>query len=112
MGRITTHILDTALGAPAAGVEVRLARLSGDLVLELSQGVTDKDGRLPTLTEGVALQSGTHRLTFAVGDYFAKKGTATFYPEVAVVFSVVDATEHFHVPLLVSPFGYSTYRGS
>ncbi len=104
---ITTHILDTALGRPAAGVRVVLDRLAGEEV-EVGSGTTDADGRV--LDFGFsALEAGVYRLTFHVGDY--AKG-ATFYPRVPVIFEVVATDEHYHVPLLLNPFGYSTYRGS
>lgn len=79
----------------------------------VGRGETDADGRLKSLTgEGESLSAGVYRLTFGVGDYFAAQGVETFYPQAAVVFRVRDASGHYHVPLLVSPFGYSTYRGS
>ncbi|HVS31269.1 MAG TPA: hydroxyisourate hydrolase [Thermoanaerobaculia bacterium] len=103
MAGITTHVLDTARGKPAAGVSVTLEIQRGgwDLV---GQGVTDADGRLQTLTDGVEVEAATYRLTFATG--------GPFFPEVAIVFHVSDPAQHYHVPLLLSPYGYSTYRGS
>ncbi|RAY13199.1 hydroxyisourate hydrolase [Actinomadura craniellae] len=106
---LSTHVLDTHLGRPAAGVPVRLDRHMGDTWSPLAEDVTDADGRLSGLP---APEPGTYRLRFGTGPYFAGLGTATFYPEVSVVFTVADPGEHHHVPLLVSPFGYSTYRGS
>ena len=103
---ITTHVLDTAKGKPAQGVPVVLMMLDGDWK-SIARGVTDVDGRLRTLTEGVNLQRGTYRLTFDTAAY----GT-TFFPEVSIIFRVDDPAQHYHVPLLLSPFGYSTYRGS
>ena len=105
---ITTHILDVALGRPAAGVAVRLARL-GESVEELGQSSTDADGRAGF---SLTLAPATYRLRFEVGPYFEAGGRATFYPHVEIVFAVRAVTEHYHVPLLLSPFGYSTYRGS
>jgi 5-hydroxyisourate hydrolase len=109
---ITTHVLDTARGRPAAGVPVVLERAVGEGWEELGRGATDADGRLRTLVaEGAALAAGRYRLTFDTSAYFRDHGEAAFYPEVAVVFTVAT-DEHHHVPLLLSPFGYSTYRGS
>jgi 5-hydroxyisourate hydrolase len=113
MSAITTHILDTSLGRPAAGVPVVLhTKTSAGEWKELGRGSTDNDGRLRTLMAGTALVEGTYRLTFDTASYFANRGIATFYPNVTVEFQVGDATSHYHVPLLLSPFGYSTYRGS
>ena len=114
MSRITTHILDVSRGRPAAGVAVTLeAQTEAGDWRTLGRGRTDADGRLKSLTgEGASLNEGVYRLTFATGDYFASLGVETFYPHAVVVFRVRDAAEHYHVPLLVSPFGYSTYRGS
>jgi 5-hydroxyisourate hydrolase len=109
---ITTHVLDTARGRPAAGVPIVLERASGDGWQELGRGATDADGRLRDLVaEGAPTGAGRYRLTFDTGAYFRDRGEAAFYPEVSVVFTVA-ADEHHHVPLLLSPFGYSTYRGS
>ena len=109
MSAITTHVLDTARGRPAAGVAVALER--GGTVL--ARGATDADGRVrDLLPAGVPLEPGSYRLVFGTEGYFAAQGTEAFYPEVAVVFRVAGRGEHFHVPLLLSPFGYSTYRGS
>ena len=109
MSAITTHVLDTSLGRPAAGVAVALER---DGVV-IGQGVTDADGRCKTLlADGVRPSLGTHRLTFDVGAYFASSGRMTFFPMVQITFAVTAPAEHHHVPLLLSPFSYSTYRGS
>ncbi len=114
MSTITTHILDTARGAPAAGVSVVLHFLDErGSPREIGAGRTDQDGRLHSLVAAPqALQRGTYRLTFDVGEYFRQLGLASFYPEVVVSFVVGDPAAHYHVPLLLSPFGYSTYRGS
>ena len=110
---ITTHVLDTAQGRPAVGVGVILERLSGHAWQVLGGGTTDVDGRLRSLLEPGELQTGTYRLIFETGAYFAEQGIArSFYPQAVVIFSVADASSHYHVPLLLSPFGYSTYRGS
>ena len=108
---ITTHVLDTALGKPAAGVQLVLERVDGD-VRELARGVTDADGRVGDLLTPGSLDPGTYRITFDTGAYFAATARPSFYPSVAVVFEIVDPAQHYHVPLLLSPFGYSTYRGS
>jgi 5-hydroxyisourate hydrolase len=109
---ITTHVLDTARGRPAARVPIALERAGDDGWELLGRGETDADGRLRDLVaEGTALRAGRYRLTFDTGAYFRDRGEAAFYPEVAVVFTVAFG-EHHHVPLLLSPFGYSTYRGS
>ena len=103
---VSTHVLDSVLGRPAAGIAVRLF-VGEDL---LAVGVTDRDGRC-RLTED-ATGVGTHRLVFATGPWFAEQGRETFYPEVVLTFAVQEPGEHHHVPLLLAPFAYSTYRGS
>lgn len=109
MSAITTHVLDTARGRPAAGLSIRLER--GAEVL--GRGETDADGRLRTLLPvDAALEAGAYRLVFDTGAWFAAQGVDAFYPEVSVDFTVQDGGQHYHVPLLLSPFGYSTYRGS
>jgi 5-hydroxyisourate hydrolase len=113
MSAITTHVLDTARGRPAAGLAVVLEREQAGAWREIGRGVTDADGRIKALlAPGTSLAAGVHRLTFDTGAYFAGQGVAAFYPEVQVVFTIADAAQHHHVPLLLSPFGYSTYRGS
>jgi hydroxyisourate hydrolase len=122
MHGITTHVLDTARGKPAAGVPVILETLeirgggeegSGGSWRELARAVTDGDGRVrPLLPAGTALVPGTYRITFAIETYFRDQEIEAFYPEAAIVFDVRDAGQHYHVPLLLSPYGYSTYRGS
>jgi 5-hydroxyisourate hydrolase len=104
MSGITTHVLDTSVGLPAQGVAVRLLRDG----VEVAQGSTDDDGRWLAL-DGAATAPGAYRLVFATGVYFSG---ASFHPQVVVDFEVTDATEHHHVPLLLTPFGYTTYRGS
>ena len=112
MSPITTHVLDTSLGRPAAGVAAVLDRRAPDGAWKvLGQGVTDADGRIRDLLQG-PLETGTFRLTFDTGAYFRAQGKTGFYPTVLIVFEIVDASQHHHVPLLLSPFGYSTYRGS
>jgi 5-hydroxyisourate hydrolase len=105
---ITTHVLDTAQGRPAAGVAVTLER--GPDWTEVGSGRTGDDGRLKEL--GPADAAGAYRLRFDTGAYFAALGARAFFPEVTVHFTVERPEEHHHVPLLLSPFGYSTYRGS
>jgi 5-hydroxyisourate hydrolase len=113
MSAITTHVLDTSKGRPARGVPVVLEIAEGGAHRELGRGVTDADGRLRTLLpDGAALDRGTYRITFLTGAYFADHGVEGFYPEVTIAFEVRDAAQHYHVPLLLSPYGYSTYRGS
>lgn len=114
MSAITTHILDTALGRPARGVPVALEWQTADANWQtLGQGVTDEDGRLRTLlAPNYQLQPGNYRLTFDTGAYLAQQHRASFYPQITVVFTVQDTAAHYHVPLLLAPFGYSTYRGS
>ena len=114
MSGITTHVLDVALGRPAQGVPVRLEFLDGERGwVTLAERVTDADGRVRDLiAAGTAPEAGRYRLTFGAGAYARARGSATFYPEVPVVFEIRDPGQHHHVPLLLSPFGYSTYRGS
>jgi hydroxyisourate hydrolase len=113
-GPITSHVLDTSSGRPAEGLRVRLDRGDGAARAwtVLAHAVTDDDGRIADLLQGGALEAGTYRATFDTGAYFAAANRAAFYPQVDVVFTVTDATGHYHIPLLLSPFGYSTYRGS
>jgi 5-hydroxyisourate hydrolase len=109
---ITTHILDTARGCPAEGVAVILEELAGEGFRVIGCGSTDTSGRLRSLLEPGSLRQETYRLRFETGAYFDRQGIASFYPHVDVVFVVRDAKQHYHVPLLLSPYGYSTYRGS
>ncbi|MEO8359082.1 MAG: hydroxyisourate hydrolase [Vicinamibacteria bacterium] len=108
---ITTHVLDTSLGKPAANVAARLERLTDGKGEVMGSGVTNADGRIADLVDG-PIDIGRYRITFDTGAYFTERGVAAFFPEVAIVFEITDATQHHHVPLLLSPFGYSTYRGS
>src|SRR4029077_10921001 len=111
MTGITTHILDLTAGAPAAGVAVTLEQATVTGWSVLSRATTDADGRVRDAF-AVVPAAGRYRLTFATGVWFAARGVECFHPEVTVVFEVRDAARHHHVPLLLSPFGYSTYRGS
>ena len=113
MSGITTHVLDTSRGRPAAGVPVTLEVKDGEGWRVLGRGATDADGRLRgLLPAGFPLSEGEYRLTFDAGAYLAAAGAEGFYTEVVVSFVVRDAAAHYHVPLLLSPYGYSTYRGS
>ena len=110
MSSLSTHVLDAVSGQPAVGLRVSLDRRAGQEWRPLGDGVTDADGRLRDLAPD-GLDAGVHRLTFATGDYFAATGQTGFYPEVTVAFTVTE-DRHHHVPLLLSPYAYSTYRGS
>ena len=114
MSTISTHVLDTALGRPAAGVRVILEQVNDlPIVVSIGIGETDADGRVrDLLPEGQQLAAGDYRLRFDTGAYFAAAQRETFYPSVMVEFRVAGPATHYHVPLLVSPYGYSTYRGS
>ena len=114
MSAITTHVLDTAQGRPAAGISVSLERQADDGKWDhVGRGQTDRDGRLKTLyPANDALRPGVYRLTFDTQRYFDALDVETFYPEVIVVFETISGEAHYHVPLLLSPFGYTTYRGS
>ena len=110
---ISTHVLDAVAGGPAVGMDLRLERVGGAAAGgEVGRGTTDADGRCPELTEGTTLEPGAYRLCFETGAWFARAGTSCFYPVVELVFEVTDAAVHYHVPLLLSPFAFSTYRGS
>jgi 5-hydroxyisourate hydrolase len=123
--QVTTHVLDTARGAPAAGVPVRLESVSGVGQEEIGRASTDADGRVREIGRANTdadgrvreigpdrLPPGTYRLVFDTAAYFAQQRTAGFFPEVAISFTVDGDGQHYHVPLLLSPFGYATYRGS
>ena len=109
MSSLSTHVLDTALGKPAAGIAVTLERASDGH--QLGAGVTDADGRVRNFSSVTAWADGEYRLRFAVGDYFAATHRDAFYSEILIAFRI-SGGEHYHVPLLLSPFGYSTYLGS
>ena len=114
MSGITTHILDVSIGKPASGVLVTLDRQSSNGDWEsIGSQKTDSDGRARDLiSDDDSLSAVAHRLTFDVGSYFRDRKVDGFYQEVTIAFVVKDASQHYHVPLLLSPFGYSTYRGS
>lgn len=110
---ITTHVLDTSVGKPAKGISVHLHRKDDEIGWEeLGSGTTDADGRITDLLAPNSLKPGEFRIVFEVGPYFEKQGVDAFYPYVPIVFMINAADEHYHVPLLLNPFGYSTYRGS
>ncbi|HRH66741.1 MAG TPA: hydroxyisourate hydrolase [Bacteroidia bacterium] len=113
MSQVTTHVLDTSTGIPAQGIKVTFEMLSGntDWVM-LGNGSTNSDGRISDLLKADAILSpGTYRITFGTSDYFSKQGLKAFYPYVQLVFVISD-NKHYHIPLLLSPFGFTTYRGS
>ena len=113
MSTISTHVLDTALGGPASGIPLTLERRDGGRWTLIGGGTTDDDGRVPSLLDrGVEFGPGTYRMTFETSAYLKRRHDGGFYPVVRVEFEVDDAAEHYHVPLLLSPYGYSTYRGS
>jgi 5-hydroxyisourate hydrolase len=112
MSAITTHVLDTSLGRPAAGIRVQLHCKSGEAWKLIGESHTDANGRCADLMEEEKAMAGTYRLLFFSAEYFRERSTETFYSEIPVIFEVADPDQHFHVPLLISPFGYSTYRGS
>lgn len=112
-GRITTHVLDTAEGKPAAGLKIEFYRLDGSARELIKSVMTNADGRCDDpLLAGDAMTAGVFELVFHVGDYLGRSDDVSFLDEVPVRFGIADPTAHYHVPLLVSPFGYSTYRGS
>jgi 5-hydroxyisourate hydrolase len=109
MSSVSTHVLDTGFGRPAEGVPVRLSRITDGLADVLGEGTTDADGRITDFAPG--LEPGTYQLWFDVAAYADASGQSIFFPEVTVTFTITDERHH-HVPLLLSPFAYSTYRGS
>jgi 5-hydroxyisourate hydrolase len=114
MNQITTHVLDVSLGRPAANVPVILEvqGQGGNSWSEIGRGTTDSDGRPRDLSSSHKLQEATYRLTFNTLAYFASRNIEGLYPQVIIVFHVKNPNEHYHIPLLLSPYGYSTYRGS
>ncbi len=113
MSGLTTHVLDLSTGLPAKGVRVTLLRRDGDAAPgAVAARDTDADGRVRDFLDGVPLQRGRYQLVFATGDYFRGQQKPAFHPQVVVDFEVTEPERHHHVPLLLSPFGYSTYRGS
>ena len=113
MSGITTHVLDTSRGRPASGIDVVLEQLAGGQWEEIGRGRTDQDGRVRALARTpTSLTPGTYRLVFDTAAFFRALETRAFYPQVTIAFEISDVREHYHVPLLLSPYGYSTYRGS
>ena len=113
MSSITTHVLDTSCGRPAQGVPVTLEIEAAEGWKLIGTGTTNADGRISALVPPEAnVAAGVYRLIFDTGKYFANRQVETFYPQVTIVFQLPDPAQHYHVPLLLSPFGYSTYRGS
>lgn len=112
MSPITTHVLDTAAGRPAAGVPISLSLMTDEGWKTVGEGVTNSDGRITDLLPADQLKIGTYRIVFETGVYFESNGQTGFYPFVPVVFVITEAEQHYHVPLLLNPYGYSTYRGS
>jgi len=113
MSQITTHVLDTSKGVPAKGIEITLEGITttGNWA-EIGTGITDEDGRISDLLDSdTTLDPGTYRMVFQTGVYFSSQDITGFYPSVTIVFATED-TSHYHIPLLLNPFGYSTYRGS
>lgn len=109
---ITTHVLDTALGRPGAGIAIELERADGAVWHLIGAGITDDDGRLRTLTPAGPVKPTNYRIRFQTGAYHAAHGQAGFFPVVEIQFTVEDGDAHYHVPLLLSPYAFSTYRGS
>ena len=112
MKSISTHVLDITVGRPAREVPVTLERKDGEVYARINAGKTDADGRVKDLVPEGKLTAGTYRISFDTGAYFRAQGVKGFYPEASIVFVIEDAEAHYHVPLLLSPYGYSTYRGS
>jgi 5-hydroxyisourate hydrolase len=117
MGKLTTHVLDTARGKPAAGVAIWLYRVTGNSHKKIAEVVTNSDGRTDgPMLEGAALTAGQYELVFHAGDYLRAtdqaSGEVLFLDQIPIRFGIADPTVHYHVPLLISPFAYSTYRGS
>ena len=112
MSQLTTHVLDTTKGKPAEGISVLLFRQHNSDWTEITLGSTNKDGRIPNLLRAdVKLEPGIFKLRYETEEYFAQQGIKTFYPFIEITFTITGS-EHYHVPLLLNPFGYSTYRGS
>jgi len=112
MSQLTTHILDTTKGKPASGVSIILFKQKNNTWIELAKGITNADGRIPDLlSKDTLLETGTYKMKFETKTYFDKDKIASFYPFVEIVFDIATR-EHYHIPLLLNPFGYSTYRGS
>jgi len=112
MSQITTHILDTTKGKPASGVRISLYKGENDQWAMVASGITNSDGRIGDLLESKEiLEKGIYKMRFETKDYFDQQAVQTFYPYVEIVFDI-SSSEHYHIPLLLNPFGYATYRGS
>jgi 5-hydroxyisourate hydrolase len=112
MSQLTTHILDTTKGKPAQGVTIVLFQQHNEDWKQFTTGVTNADGRIPNLLQKeIILEPGLYKMKFETKEYFEKQGVQTFYPFVEIIFTITGS-EHYHIPLLLNPFGYSTYRGS
>ena len=112
MSQITTHVLDITAGRPAAGISIVLFRGENDDWTEMTRGITNNDGRITDLLpNNVLLTHGIYRLRFHTKDYFDREQVPTFYPYIDIIFDI-ESNQHYHIPLLLSPFGYNTYRGS
>ena len=109
---ITTHVLDTALGRPAAGLAITMLAHDGERWHEIAAGTTDEDGRITDLLAPGALGAGDYRMMFDTGSYMQEAKREVFYPRVTIDFRITDSDQHYHIPLLLSPFSYTTYRGS
>jgi len=110
---LSVHVLDLQSGRPTPGIRVRLEQRAGEQWRELAAGVTNAQGRIPALyPEGRAVAAGAYRIVFETGEHYARTGQPTFFPRIPVEFTMDAVTAHYHVPLLLSPFGYSTYRGN
>ncbi|WP_158969353.1 hydroxyisourate hydrolase [Paraglaciecola sp. L3A3] len=112
---ITTHVLDTSTGTPAEKITIRLSKMINEKWLELGQGITNSDGRVAEWSainnQDITIEHGIYKLVFDLDNYFTKQGSKAFYPTADITFRISD-DKHHHIPLLLSPFGYSTYRGS
>ena len=108
----STHVLDTTAGHPAPGLALTLSRLEENEWQRIGDGITDADGRCRTLLGGASLGAATYKIHFATAEYFASQRLATLYPFVEIVFNVADPAQHYHIPLLLTANGYTTYRGS
>ena len=112
MSPISTHVLDTHTGLPAGNVDVTLEQQAKGCWIPLAKGRTDTNGRVRDLVTDASIAPGIYRMTFQTGEYFQAEGVTGFYPSVSILFEITNPTQHYHIPLLLSPYGYSTYRGS
>ncbi|KTR98447.1 hydroxyisourate hydrolase (plasmid) [Pantoea dispersa] len=110
---LSVHVLNLQTGVPTAGIEVELDKKQGEEWVKLAQGTTNEQGRIPALyPAGQKAQTGIYRVIFKTGDYYKKNAQPTFFPEIPVMFNLDNADQHYHIPLLLSQYGYSTYRGN